>query len=49
MLSLILTTIEKIIETENKVTAKVTVKVTVNQRKIIDAIKANPYITQKEF
>ena len=31
-------TIDKIIETEKKVTAKVTVKVTVNQKKIIEAI-----------
>ena len=49
MLTLILNTIEEIIKTENKVTQKVTVKVTVNQQKIIDAIKANPYITQEEL
>ena len=49
MLSLILNTIEKIIETEKKVTQKVTVKVTVNQRKIIEAIKNNPYVTQEEL
>ena len=35
MLSIILTTIEEIIATENKVTVKVTQKVTVNQKKII--------------
>ena len=34
---------------ENRVTQKVTVKVTVNQQKIVDAIKANPYITQEEL
>ena len=49
MLSLILNTIEEIIATEKKVTQKVTVKVTVNQQKIIDAIKANPYVTQEEL
>ena len=49
MLSLILNTIEEIIETEKKVTAKVTVKVTVNQKKIIDAIKINPFVTQEEL
>lgn len=49
MLSLILNTIEEIIETEKKVTQKVTVKVTVNQQKIIDAIKKNPYVTQEQL
>ncbi len=49
MLSLILNTIEEIIETEKKVTQKVAVKVTVNQQKIIDAIKENPYVTQEEL
>lgn len=49
MLSLILNTIEEIIETEKRVTQKVSVKVTVNQQKIIDAIKANPYATQEEL
>ena len=49
MLALILNTIEEIIETEKKVTQKVTVKVTVNQQKIIDAIKDNPYVTQEEL
>jgi len=49
MLTLILNTIEEIIKTENGVTQKVTVKVTVNQQKIIDAIKANPYVTQEEL
>lgn len=47
MLTLILNTIEEIIATENKVTQKVTQKVTVNQQKILDAIKNNPFITQK--
>ena len=45
MLSLILNTIEEIIETEKKVT----VKVTTNQQKIIDTIKKNPYVTQEEL
>ncbi len=49
MLVLILNTIEEIISTEKKVTQKVTVKVTVNQQKIIDAIKDNPYVTQEEL
>ena len=49
MLTLILNTIEEIIATENKVTQKVTQKVTVNQQKIIDAIKNNPFITQEEL
>lgn len=48
MLSLILNTVEEIIATE-KVTQKVSVKVTVNQKKIIEAIKANPFITQEEL
>jgi len=48
MLSIILNTIDEIIKTE-KVTAKVTVKVTVNQKKIIETIKNNPYITQEEL
>ena len=49
MLSLILRTIEEIIETEKKVTTKVTLKVTTNQKKILEAIKNNPYITQDEL
>lgn len=49
MLTLILNTIEEIIKTETRVTQKVTVKVTVNQQKIIDAIIANPYVTQEEL
>ena len=42
-------TIEEIIETENKVTVKVTQKVTVNQQKILEAIKVNPFVTQEEL
>lgn len=49
MLSLILNTIEEIIESEKKVTQKVTVKVTQNQKKIFDVIKENPYVTQEEL
>lgn len=45
MLSLLLKAIEEIIENEKKVT----VKVTVNQQKILDAIKNNPFITQDEL
>ena len=49
MLTLILNTIEEIIKTENNVTQKVTVRVTVNQQKIINAIKSNPFVTQEEL
>lgn len=49
MLSIILTTIEEIIETEKNVTVKVTQKVTVNQNKIIEVIRKNPHITQSEI
>ena len=49
MLELIEKSIEEIIATENEVTVKVTQKVTVNQQKIIEAIKENPYITQDEL
>ena len=37
------------IEAEKRVTPKVTVKVTANQKKIIDAIKTNPFIPQEEL
>ena len=40
---------EEIIETEKRVTVKVTQKVTVNQQKILDLIKENPFITQEEL
>ena len=49
ILSLLLKTIEEIIETEKKVTVKVSVKVTVNQQKILDVIKENPFVTQEEL
>ncbi len=49
MLSVILNTINEIIETEKKVTVKVIQKVTANQEKIIAAIKNNPNITQEEL
>ena len=49
MLGLLEKSIEEIIATENRVTVKVTQKVTVNQQKIIEAIKENPYITQDEL
>jgi len=49
MLTLFLNTIEKIIADEKKVTVKVTQKVTVNQKKILEAIKNNPYVTQDEL
>lgn len=53
MLSLLLKAIEEIIENEKKVTVKVTQKVTqkvtVNQQKILEAIKNNPFITQYDL
>ena len=49
MLSLIHNTIENIIKTEKKVGVKVEVKVGVNQRRIIEEIRKNPFITQKEL
>ena len=49
MLSVILNTIDEIIETEKKVTQKVTQKVTANQQKIIEVLKSNPYVTQEEL
>lgn len=49
MLSLLLKTIEEIIETEKKVTVKVPVKVSVNQQKILEAIQENPFVTQEEL
>ena len=49
MLSLLLRTIEEIIENEKKVTVKVTQKVTVNPQKILKAIKDNPFIIQDEL
>lgn len=49
MLTLIFDKIEEIIKSEKKVTVKVGAKVTVNQQKIMDAIKVNPFITQEEL
>ena len=49
MLSVILDTIEAILKTESKITVKIIQKITVNQQKIIQAIKDNPYITQEEL
>lgn len=45
MMSLILRTVKDIIEAEKKVT----VKVTVNQQRMIEEIKCNPYVTQEEL
>lgn len=39
-------TINEILKTEKKITVKDNVKITVNQNKIIQAIKENPFITQ---
>lgn len=49
LLGLILSTIEDILESHVKVTVNVTQKVTVNQQKILELIKENPYITQNEL
>lgn len=49
LLGLILSTIEDILESHVKVTVNVTQKVTVNQQKILELIKENPHITQKEL
>lgn len=49
MLSVILNTISEIIENEKRVTANVTQKVTANQKKIMEIIKNNPYVTQEEL
>ena len=49
MLSVIFDTIESILATESKITQKITQKITVNQQKIIQAIRDNPYITQEEL
>lgn len=49
MLSMILSAVEEIIRTEKKVSVKVTAKVTANQKKIIETIAENPYITQNKL
>lgn len=51
MLALINDSISEILDkkSDKKVTVRVTVKVTVNQQKIINALKDNPFVTQKEL
>ena len=49
MLQTILRTIKEIIETEKKITLKILVKITANQKKILEAIKQNPFVTQEEL
>ena len=49
MLQTILRTIKEIIETEKKITLKIIVKITANQKKILEAIKQNPFVTQEEL
>ena len=49
MLQTILRTIKEIIETEKKITLKITVKITANHKKILEAIKQNPFVTQEEI
>lgn len=49
MLETILKTIREIIGTEKKITQKINVKITANQKKIIHAIKENPFVTQEEL
>ena len=49
LLLLILKAAEEIVKNEKRVTVKVTVKVTVNQKKILEAVKKNPYVTLDEL
>lgn len=49
MLQTILNTIKEILETEKKITRKINVKITANQKKILEAIKQNPFVTQEEL
>lgn len=49
MLSLLHSSINEIIANKKNITLKDTVKVTVNQKKIIEAIKKNPLVTQEEL
>lgn len=49
MLQIIYRTIKEIIEGEKRITLKITQKITVNQKKIIEAIKQNPFVTQEEL
>ena len=49
LLLLILKAAEEIVQNEKRVTVKVTVKVTVNQKKILEAVKKNPYVTLDEL
>ena len=49
MLQTILNTIKEILETEKKITPKINVKITANQKKILEAIKQNPFVTQEEL
>lgn len=39
----------EIAETEKKVTVKVTVKVTANQKRMLEELENNPYVTQEEL
>lgn len=49
MLQTILNTVKEIIENEKKITPKINVKITVNQRKILEAVRQNPFVTQEEL
>ena len=49
LLLLILKAAEEIVQNEKRVTVKMTVKVTVNQKKILEAVKKNPYVTLDEL
>ena len=49
MLEIILKTITQIVETEKKITVKINAKITVNQKKILEAVKQNPFLTQEEL
>lgn len=49
MLSLMARVVGEIAEREKKVTVKVAVKVTANQKRMLEEIEKNPYITQEEL
>lgn len=49
MLSLLFSSINEIIENKKKITVKITQKITVNQKKIIEAVRQNPFVTQEEL
>ncbi len=49
MLELILKTINEILVNEKKITQKIDVKITANQKKILETVMKNPFLTQEEL